>query len=350
MLHFRRVLRSAILQACILFCALSLTAGEGELKISEYWSRQQKKHEGAEESMKKTWKAFDAPPEYVYAGTDGIDKSPTFYAPLQDSRHLPEFQTIFTEGTAGQYFRYTMSFGMKDIIRFHGHSCEALYYTAAITKLMADKLFPDGVIDRTLLRGMSGDHACAIDSLTYITGARLQYGTLKIDPTLGHAIVLQRIDTGETWMGAWKDGVNSWNPVTVFGRSNQYNPAPCKRWSGWKHEPDTADAQLARCAIAWKYDKVENLKRLRDLKDILKNVGEGQAATVDPDKVREEFNWLQYRHLKQVFSHPLDESFQIKRVHSFKWEYPHVEPLWVPRTDQRSKWAPFEKHPAKSVK
>ena len=86
-----------------------------------------------------------------------MDESPTFYAPLmEECEYLPRFQTLFTDGAAGQYFKYTLSFGMKDIIRFHGHSCEALYYTAAIYRLICDKLFQDGIVDRTLLRGMGG--------------------------------------------------------------------------------------------------------------------------------------------------------------------------------------------------
>lgn len=46
-----------------------------------------------------------------------------FYAPLQEAcEYLPEFDSIFAEGTAGKYFRYAVKFGMKDIIRLHGHS------------------------------------------------------------------------------------------------------------------------------------------------------------------------------------------------------------------------------------
>jgi hypothetical protein len=66
--------------------------------------------------------------------------------------------------------------------------------------------------------------------------------------------------------------------------------------------------------------------------------------------VREEFEWLQYRHLREVFSHPLEESFHIKRVPNYKWEYPHCEPMWVPRLDQGAKWAPFQSHPVKAKK
>ncbi|MDY6951575.1 MAG: hypothetical protein SWE60_08690 [Thermodesulfobacteriota bacterium] len=110
-----------------------------------------------EEQHRKPYKAFDGPPKYIYRGADPLDKTPAFYAPLmEECEYLPEFQTIFTDGAAGQYFKYTLSFGMKDIIRFHGHSCEALYYTAAISRLICDKLFADGIVDRTLLRGMGG--------------------------------------------------------------------------------------------------------------------------------------------------------------------------------------------------
>jgi len=125
--------------------------------ISRYWQGKQKKYEAAEEKLRQEHKAFGPPPKYVYRGTDWADDKATFYAPLQEEcQYLPEFQSIFTEGTAGQYFKYTLKFGMKDIIRFHGHSCEALYYTAAISRLICDQLFPDKVVDRTLLRGKGG--------------------------------------------------------------------------------------------------------------------------------------------------------------------------------------------------
>ncbi len=130
---------------------------KGDVVLRDYWAKKQKEHEIQEEKQRKAWKAFDRPPKYVYRGTDSSDDSPTFYAPLmEECPYLPEFQSIFTEGTAGQYFKYTLKFGMKDLIRFHGHSCEALYYTAAICRLICDKIFPDKVVDRTLLRGIGG--------------------------------------------------------------------------------------------------------------------------------------------------------------------------------------------------
>jgi hypothetical protein len=194
---------------------------------------------------------------------------------------------------------------------------------------------------------MGGKSPCIADSLIYITGGRVQFGTLRLDPTLGHAVVLQRIDNGETWMGVWKDGVQSWNAINIFGKPNKANPLPYKKWSAWKHEPETPSDQLKDCKIRWDYPHPERLKRLRDLKDNLKYLPKGVKPKIDPNKVREEFTWLQYAHLREVFSHPLEESFQIKRVPGYKWEYPHCEPLWVPRLDQKGKWAPFMPHPDK---
>jgi hypothetical protein len=176
--------------------------------------------------------SFDHPLKFIYRGTDETDDMATFYAPLmEECPYLPEFQSIFTEGTAGQYFKYALKFGMKNIIRFHGHSCEALYY---------------------------------------------------------------------------KD-----------------------------------------CKIGWEYDRPELLQRLRDIKDNLKYLPEGQKPTITPKKIREEFTWLQYRHLREVFKHPLEERFQIKRVPGYKWEYPHCEPLRIPRLDQKAKSAAFPPHPEK---
>src|SRR5690606_35735314 len=104
----------------------SLTGGGGKSKeeiIAEYWAKKQKQYEAEENKFRTEYKAYDSPPRYIYRGTDWSDDKATFYAPLQeDCEYLPEFQSIFTEGTAGQYFKYTLKFGMKDIIRFHGHS------------------------------------------------------------------------------------------------------------------------------------------------------------------------------------------------------------------------------------
>jgi len=150
---------TSISAAALGFAAMANAGTKGGDKeiIKKHWQKKQKLYEAKEEKFRKAYKAFDAPPKYIYRGADWTDDKATFYAPLQEEcEYLPEFQSVFTEGTAGQYFKYTLKFGMKDIIRFHGHSCEALYYTAAICRLICNKLFPNKVVDRTLLRGIGG--------------------------------------------------------------------------------------------------------------------------------------------------------------------------------------------------
>ncbi len=138
--------------------SLARAAAEGEEEvINRYWEKKQKAHEAEEAAVRNRYKAFGPPQKFIYRGTDWSDDKATFYAPLQEEcPYLPEFQSIFTEGTASQYFKFTLKFGMKDIVRFHGHSCEALYYTPAILRLIIDKMFPEGVVDRTLLRAIAG--------------------------------------------------------------------------------------------------------------------------------------------------------------------------------------------------
>jgi hypothetical protein len=65
------------------------------------------------------------------------------------------------------------------------------------------------------------------------------------------------------------------------------------------------------------------------------------------NEVREEFEWLQYRNMREVFPYPLAEWFQFKRVRNYRWQFPHCEPLWVPRFDQQSKWMLFTSHPVR---
>ena len=88
-------------------------------------------------------------------------------------------------------------------------------------------------------------------------------------------------------MGVWKDGIQSWNAMKVFGTPNKANPLPYKKWSAWKHEPETPKEQLKDCKIRWKYHKPELLQRLRDIKDNLKYLPKGQKPATKQDEEQE---------------------------------------------------------------
>jgi formylmethanofuran dehydrogenase subunit E len=97
------------------------------------------------------------------------------------------------------------------MIKWHGHDCEGTIHAANAARLAFDLLFPDGIIDRSALGGISGTSPCWSDAVAYLTGARVQYGNLgffKIKD-YGHAILMYRMDTGMAVLATWKKGINN---------------------------------------------------------------------------------------------------------------------------------------------
>jgi len=60
-----------------------------------------------------------------------------------------------------------------------------------------ERIFPDGVVDRTDLRAVSKNGPCWVDAVMFMTGARLNFQTLRIDNSVGDGFIIQRISTGE---------------------------------------------------------------------------------------------------------------------------------------------------------
>jgi acetolactate decarboxylase len=57
----------------------------------------------------------------------------------------------------------TKTITLKDLIKFHGHFCGGLVEGATTLRVAFDRLFPEGVIDRTDLRIASNNSACGGD-------------------------------------------------------------------------------------------------------------------------------------------------------------------------------------------
>ncbi|OIP56109.1 MAG: hypothetical protein AUK54_02710 [Helicobacteraceae bacterium CG2_30_36_10] len=88
---------------------------------------------------------------------------------------------------------------MQDVVKLHGHLCDGLVFSFLQITAVLQKLFPDGVIDRTDLRGACKNSPCMVDALAYLTGARINFKTLRIDPTLRASHIIQKISTNETY-------------------------------------------------------------------------------------------------------------------------------------------------------
>lgn len=252
---------------------------------------------------------------FVEMGVDPVDRTPTWYAGMVAKPYAPVFQMLATKGTAGRYYDYTYSVTLKDMIKFHGHDCEGTTHAANNAFMAFKVLFPDGIIDRSVLWGISGPSPCWSDAVAFLTGARLQYGNLGFfkDHRYNHAIILYRDDTGTAVLATWKKGINDipGEPVMLPGR------------------------------IRWK-PKI-SMTEVMNLKKRVKQ--QGNPTPYQLDLLR----YQQWAHVNDILDHPLAESYQTKLIENFKWadwvDPGMVMPKHVKRSDVRYKNFPYRSRP-----
>jgi formylmethanofuran dehydrogenase subunit E len=252
---------------------------------------------------------------FVETGVDLPDDTPTWYAPMLKKPYAPVFEILATRGTQGRYYDYTYAVGLKEIIKFHGHDCEGLTHAACCCKIALDTLFPDKIVDRSVLWGISGTSPCWSDVVAFLTGARIQYGNLAFfkDPKYGHAIVLYRVDTGVAVLATWKKGINN-----IPG------------------EPVVLDQ-----SITWT-PRVDQ-QAVMELKAKVK--GQTNATPYQVDQMR----YLQWMHINDILMRPLSESYQVKVIENFKWDEwideKKVLPVTHKRADIKLKNHPYRQAP-----
>ncbi|MBF6057412.1 FmdE family protein [Thiomicrorhabdus heinhorstiae] len=239
---------------------------------------------------------------FIETGVTQPDSVPTWYAPMVAMPYAPVFEILATKGTQGRYYQRTYAVTLKDMVKWHGHDCEGTTHAANSMKVAFEILFPDGIIDRSVLRGISGAGPCWSDAVAFLTGARFQYGNLGIfkDKNYSHAVLLYREDTEVAVLATWKEGVNNipGEPVVLPGK------------------------------IKWT-PKV-SMQKVIDLKKEVKN-SKGQPTPYQVDLLR----YYQWKHVNDVLSHPLHESYQTKIIENFKWDD------WVDKDKAFTK--PFER-------
>lgn len=118
---------------------------------------------------------------------------------LTKSSYSPSFQVRDTVNKYGRYADKIKTITLSDLIKFHGHFCGGLVESAGALKLAFDKLFSDGIVDRTDLRIASNNSACGGDVASYLTGARTRFASHVLDPKLTESeFVVQQVSTGKT--------------------------------------------------------------------------------------------------------------------------------------------------------
>ena len=258
---------------------------------------------------------------FIETGVTKPDLTPTWFASMVAMPFTPTFEILATRGTQGRYYPYTYAVSIKDLVKFHGHDCEGLSHASCCCWVAFKILFPDGIIDRSVLAGITGKSPCWSDAVAFYTGARMQYGNLGFfkDKRYGHAIIIQRTDTGQAVLATWKNGINNipGEPVMLPGKID------------WKTKVD--------------------MKEVLELKKVVKNAG-GKPTPYQVDQMR----YFQYMHINDIQSRPLEQSYQAQVLKDFKWS-DWVDPGKViakphKRGDIRLKDYPFRGKPVEGPK
>lgn len=146
-----------------------------------------------------------------FAGGPGgkADNSPAWFYPewAAKAEYSEPISVRDTDSALGRYNRETKEIGLKDLARMHGHLCDGLVIAFVQIKAALKELFPDGVIDRTDLRTVSKNSPCLIDAAMIMTGARINFQTLRVDNSIGMGFIIQRISTEDAYEVRLKPGV-----------------------------------------------------------------------------------------------------------------------------------------------
>ena len=137
----------------------------------------------------------------VQAGNGSTGNSPDWFYPAWASaaKYNQPIRVLDTDSALGRYSLNSKEIGLKDLARMHGHLCDGLVIAFVEIKAVLTRLFPEGVVDRTDLQGVSKNGPCWVDAIAFMTGARINFQTLRIDNSIGDGYIIQKISTGEAY-------------------------------------------------------------------------------------------------------------------------------------------------------
>jgi formylmethanofuran dehydrogenase subunit E len=137
------------------------------------------------------------------------DEAPDWFYPAwaATAEYNRPIVVLDTDSALGRYSLRTKELGLKDLARMHGHLCDGLVIGFIQIRSVLERLFPSGIVDRTDLRAVSKNGPCWVDAVAFMTGARINFQSLRIDNAVGDGFIIQRISTGETYSVHLKPGV-----------------------------------------------------------------------------------------------------------------------------------------------
>jgi formylmethanofuran dehydrogenase subunit E len=132
-------------------------------------------------------------------GTPGTETPSWFVPTWLEVDSLPTFAVVDTRSAQGRLDQREKIVTVRDLILFHGHACDGLLRGVWAMRALADIAFGASPLDRSDLMVVSKNSPCLGDVAAYLTGARVRFGTHRLDDDLGLGFIVQRCSTGETW-------------------------------------------------------------------------------------------------------------------------------------------------------
>lgn len=148
------------------------------------------------------------------------DNSPDWFYPewAAEAKYNNPIIVRDTDSALGRYSLKTKEIGLKDLARIHGHMCDGLVIAFVEIKAILEKLFSDGIVDRTDFRAVSKNGPCWVDAVAMMTGSRINFQTLRIDNSIGDGFIIQKISTGEAYKVHLKPGVFPKDQAALEGK------------------------------------------------------------------------------------------------------------------------------------
>jgi formylmethanofuran dehydrogenase subunit E len=143
----------------------------------------------------------------AFASAYFLHTEPYFPLWAKYSKNNVPIQVLDTNSSLGRYSKYTKRIRLEDLAKIHGHLCDGLVISFVELSAVLKKIFPNGIVDRTDLRVVSKNGPCWVDASSMLTGARINFGTLSIDKSVGNGFIVQKISTGETYQVKLKEGI-----------------------------------------------------------------------------------------------------------------------------------------------
>lgn len=182
------------------------------------------------------------------------------------AKYNQPIKVLDTDSALGRYSLKTKEIGIPDLVKFHGHPCDGLIIVFVELKAVLDKLFPDGVVDRTDLRIVSKNGPCWVDTAAMMTGARINFGTLSLDNSVGDGFIVQRISTGETYSVHLKEGVFPKEQIELERKIRQRYADGKQVYPAMIDQVEAMADKLSKRLLNTPPEKILDIKKLPDYK------------------------------------------------------------------------------------